>query len=124
MIIQQSNFDPAKTVKVYLTANERASLNSILNLSEELKPLVTDERYSFNELSFNWDMVTENGLSIFPDLYPITWLNSPTQIRKHLAANAKNQITIVLRRPAIASQIPYDFPRAIIYINKTAELSK
>ena len=121
MIIQQETFNPTKTVKVFLLADERAQLANLINLPQDLSQLVRDNYFHVNYGSFDWDMVTEDGLRIpnlVPEFYPISWLNSPAQCKKWLKGNAANELKIILRRPAIDSTIPYDFPRSLISIHR------
>lgn len=101
--------------KIYLTAEDRANLTTLINLPEKLKCLVDDEIRFANRKEFSWEHVTENGYNVYDDIYyPITWLNSPAGVRNHLDKSPDNFIRLVIRTPAIKTKIPYDFPRVLI----------
>lgn len=115
MHIQTTNFFPIKTIKVYLLKEERAALAANINLPDDLKEIISDAVYHVNSLTMNWESVTEDGLYI-PNVgwYAITWLNSPADCKRWLKAHSSNELKIILRTPSIKSQMPYDFPRALI----------
>jgi hypothetical protein len=101
--------------KIYLTKEERQALTSAINLPDDLKPLVKDHVIYLNELTFDWDNVTAEGYQVYKDIYyPITWLNAPALIKKHLEKSTRHTIRIIIRVPTLKSDIPYDFPRVLI----------
>ena len=126
MHILQSSQNPLRTHKIYLLREERAALANFLRLPDDLKKIVRDDIYLVNSLTFDWDAVTELGLRIPHSsnqedfhYYPITWLNTPVHCKKHLKAHSNNSLQIILRRPSIQTNLPYDFPRALISVVKS-----
>ena len=100
--------------KVFLTKEERAALQSIINLPAELKMLVDDRKVICNLTEFSDFIITEDGL-VVPNLQgprPIVWLNSPSDCRKHLENGGL--VCLIFRSPKLTTRIPYDFRRALI----------
>ncbi len=99
--------------KVFLTKEERAALQSIINLDPELRLIVEDVQRFVNYGSWNPD-ITENGYLWNNKRWPIVWLNSPTDCRYHIGADPKNELSLVFRSPRLQAKIKYDFPRVLI----------
>ena len=100
--------------KVFLTKEERAALQSIINLPAELKMLVDDRKVICDWIEFSDFQITEDGL-VVPDLQgprPIVWLNSPSDCRKHL--HNGGLVSLIFRSPKLTTRIPYDFRRVLI----------
>lgn len=100
--------------KVFLTKEDRAALQSIINLPAELKMLVDDRKVICNWIEFSNFQITEDGL-VVPDLQgprPIVWLNSPSDCRKHLQNDGL--VSLIFRSPKLTTRIPYDFRRVLI----------
>ena len=99
--------------KVFLTKEERAALQSIIQLDQELKILVEDQLILVNRVTFNSD-INEEGYLWKNHRFPIVWLNSPTDCKHHLSVDPQNQLALLFRTPKLPSKIKYDFPRVLI----------
>ena len=99
--------------KVYLTKEERAALQSMLNLPLDLRILVEDKYVLADQVQFNFD-INEDGYWHLGRRYPIVWLNSPQSCRKHLHESLDNKLRLVFRKPKLETKIPYDFARVLI----------
>lgn len=99
--------------KIFLTKEERAALQSIISLPEDLRMLVHDEIVLLDKQQFNFD-ITEEGYWHMGRRYPIVWLNSPQSCRKHLEDYQDNKLRLVFRKPRIHTNINYDFARVLI----------
>lgn len=99
--------------KIFLTKEERAALQSIIKLPQDLRLLVRDDTVLLNREEFNFD-ITEEGYWHGNQRYPIVWLNSPRSCRRHLEENPENQLRLVFRKPKLRTAINYDFSRVLI----------
>lgn len=100
--------------KIFLTKEDRAALQSIQQLPDDLKSIVNDRVVFVNAGNFSRDInedgyPTENGKR-----FPIVWLNSPADCKHHLAADPKNTLRLIFRTPRLPADIKYDFPRVLI----------
>jgi hypothetical protein len=101
--------------KIYLTKEERAALQSTMDLNRELQSIVEDKVFYVDRRSFKGDEINQDGYPLNPDFrVPIVWLNSPAVCKAHLAESLDNQLKLIYRRPSIITQIRYDFPRLLI----------
>lgn len=101
--------------KIYLTKEERAALQSQIDLPEELKKLVEDKNLTVNRLTFKGNQINEDGYPMYDGhRVPVVWLNPPAVCRKHLEESPDNTLRMIYRKPRINSAIRYDFPRLLI----------
>lgn len=99
--------------KIFLTKEERAALQSTINLPPDLQMIVDQTIKNVNIGTFNTD-INEDGYLFQNKRWPIVWLNSPTDCKHHLAMDPKNQLCLIFRWPKLPSKIKYDFPRVLI----------
>ena len=100
--------------KVFLTKEDRAALYSLQQLPDELKVLVTDEIVHVNAGTFSKDINELGYPNSKGQRFPITWLNSPADCHRHMAADPKNSLRLIFRTPKLPADVKYDFPRVLI----------
>lgn len=100
--------------KIYLTKEERAALQSLIELPPELKSIVDDKNFTVNKETFKGKEINEDGYPLEYHRVPVVWLNPPSVCRNHLNEHHSNTLRMIYRRPKLNTQIRYDFPRLLI----------
>ena len=100
--------------KIYLTKEERAALQSLIDLPQELKSIVEDKNFTVNKDIFKGSQINEDGYPLDHHRVPVVWLNPPAVCRRHLEEHPSNTLRMIYRRPKLNTQIRYDFPRLLI----------